>query len=196
MSAGSLAFIGRHRGAGLAAVAILAAGTWFLWPAVSSDAGDVAAIGDDTFAEVGPALGRELRDRGRGFEELVAVQDWCDLAATLPAADLAVGVDVLVIAVAERGNCADDPVAAVLGQLDQRDLEPVLVVYPGQQPPATDVRLVLTEQLLGVPGTTEMPCQWWDDCPPSGTVAVRSAAGDLTEAGADRTARMVAAVIG
>jgi len=158
--------------------------------------GGVAAIGDDSFAVVGPALGSQLRDRGHGFVDLAPVQDWCDLATALPGTALADAVDVLVIAVADRGDCAADPVAAVLEQLDERGLEPVVVVFPGEEPPASDVRSVLTQQLLGAPGETDMPCQWWDDCPVGGTVQVRSADDDLSAVGADRIARMVAAVIG
>jgi len=157
---------------------------------------DVAAVGDDSFADVRPALGSQLRDRGRGFVDLAPVQDWCGLAAGLPGTEIADAVDLLVIAVAERGECTADPVAAVLGHLERRGIEPVVVVLPGQQPPTVDVWLVLTQQLLGAPDVTNMPCQWWDDCAAEGTVQVRSAAGDLSAAGADRVARMVAAAIG
>lgn len=195
MSAGSSEFIRRHRWACLAAVAILAAATWFLWPIAGGGSGDVAAVGDDTFMPVSPALGRQLRDRGRGLVEMTPAQDWCALADGLPASDLA-DVDLLVIGVAERGDCAGDPVRAVLGELDDRGIEPVVVVLPGELTPTSDVRLVLTETLLGPPGELTMPCEWWDDCLPEGAVQVRSAGGDLTDIGTDRVARMIAAAIG
>jgi hypothetical protein len=38
-----------------------------------------------------------------------------------------------------------------------------------------------------------MPCQWWDICTPDGTIAVRTANGDLTAEGGDRVARMIVA---
>ncbi len=166
-----------------------------MWPIVGGGSGNVVAVGGDSFSTVGPALGRQLRDRGRGFAELAPAPDWCALADGLPAADLS-DVEVMVIAVPERGECTGDPVGAVLGELDDRGIDPVVVVLPGELPPTTDVWLVLTESLLGPPGEVMMPCEWWDDCPPEGAVQVRSASGALSDVGADRVARMIAAAIG
>ena len=53
-----------------------------------------------------------------------------------------------------------------------------------------DADVVEPARLLGAPGTLEQPCQWWDDCPPSGQVVVRDETGALTLAGATRVARM------
>ena len=71
----------------------------------------------------------------------------------------------------------------------------VVVVQPGDvTTPASlsgvDTVLVEPARLLGSPGTLEQPCQWWDDCPPSGQVVVRDETGALTLAGATRVARM------
>ena len=144
----------------------------------------------------GQALGTHVRDRGHGFVELAPATDMCGVASGLADIEVPDGTDFLVIAVAERGGCVDDPMASVLEQLDQRGVEPVLVVFPGQGRPAANVRMVLAEQLVGAPGEQNMGCQWWDDCPASGVVQVRSASGDLTAVGADRVARMIAATIG
>lgn len=196
MLADAKALIGRHRRAVLAAGIAMAAGIWFLWPAIAGGAGDVAVIADGSVDEFGQALGTHVRDRGHGFVELAAVTDMCGLAAGLHGMEMSDAIDTLVIAVAERGSCLDDPLTSVLGQLDQRGIEAVVVVFPGQDSPAADVRMVLAEQLIGAPDEPSMPCEWWDECPVDGVVQVRSAGGEVTAVGADRMARMVAATIG
>lgn len=180
----------------VAGVALVAVAAWYLWPVTGGGSGDVAAVGDETFQSVDAPLGRQVRDRGRGYHSLPSVADWCQLAQQLPTTVLADDVDVLVIAVEQVGTCATDPVAAVLAQLDDRGIEPVLVAYPGSTATEVDARIVLTEQLLGGPEQLTAACQWWDDCPAEGSVQVRSAPGELTDVGADRVARMVAATIG
>lgn len=196
MLAEAKALIGRHRRAVLATGVTLVAGTWFLWPAIDAGSADVAVIADGSIDEFGNALGTHVRDRGHGFVKLPALTDMCGLAAGLPSIKMSDAIDTLVIAVAERGSCADDPLVSVLGQLDQRGIDPVVVVFPGQANPANDVRMVLAQQLIGAPGEANMPCEWWDDCPAGGVVQVRSASGEVTAVGADRVARMVAATIG
>ncbi len=50
--------------------------------------------------------------------------------------------------------------------------------------------------LGGSAAPASMPCQWWDDCRPDGTVEVRtSPGGALTPAGSQRVARVVVGAI-
>jgi hypothetical protein len=186
----------RHRTLiGLIAI-ILAAATWYLWPLLSATHGDVAWIGDSGLQPAGDDLRVEVRDKGRNIVALGQVSDWCALAASLPSIKLPAHVGFVVIGLAEVGPCSGDPVGIALGELRRKGVAPVLVVYPGRSAVASGVRLVTSETLLGPPGTTARPCQWWDDCPSSGSIDVRLADGSLNAAGFNRIARMVAATIG
>lgn len=187
----------RHRRSAIIAVVLLVAAVgWYAWPGISGDHGDVVVITDADHAAVTPHLVAEVRDRGRDVTALGEVDDWCSLAVEVPTLPLSDDVDVLVVAITERGDCAGDPMAAVVDALDRRSVAAVIVVPPGQSAPAVDARTVPVLELLGPPSATTVECEWWDECAPGESVRVRSAAGQLTDAGADRIARMVAATIG
>lgn len=54
-----------------------------------------------------------------------------------------------------------------------------------------DVTLADPSRLLGPASVRRFPCQWWDNCDPDGQVAIRGADGTLTDAGAQRVARVL-----
>ena len=179
-----------------AVVATAAAVGWYAWPVVSGQHGDVAMVTDGAHALVAPHVVSEVRDRGRDITDLGEVANWCALAEAAPDLPIADDVEMLVVAVTDRGDCAGDPIAAVVATLDDRSVAAVIVVPPGQQAPNVDARMVPVESLLGPPSALTAECEWWDVCVPGETVTVRSADGQLTDVGANRIARMVAATIG
>lgn len=176
-------------------VGVAAAATWYLLPVVSGDHGDVAVYGGGTIESSIDELSYQLRDRGRGVTWIAAGSTWCELAELVPAVD---DVDVIVLAPEALGACDGDPVARALDALNG-EVQIVMVALGSTTERTTaaatgSVIVVNPTVLLGTDGTATMPCEWWDSC--VGTIDVRNASGDLTDAGRERVARMVSAVIG
>lgn len=185
-----------------AVVAVMVVAVWYSWPLIGGDARTVAILTDDALLEVVPHVNTEIRERGRNVTDLASVSDWCTLAAGVDDLELDDDTRFLVLVLNDRGDCSDDPVAEVLDALAAIDVDPVVVIVPGSfldnEPVllAPEVRTAVVSHLLGGPGQTDMQCEWWDDCPPEGAVAVRSVDGSFTDAGLDRIARVVASVVG
>jgi hypothetical protein len=186
---------------------VVAVLVWLVWPAVDGG-GDVVIVGDAAASPTFAPTVTQVRDNGRQATVAATVADACELPDRLAEVAVDDGVDYVVIAVADTGDCGD-VVTSTVTVARQRGLEPVVVRFPGVDTgvdPA-EVALVDTERLLGSPGTLEVGCEWWDRvdpfladgplaCSPDDLVVVRSGDGSLTTAGFDRIARMVAASIG
>ena len=185
-----------------AVVVVIAGAVWSAWPLIGGDASAVAVITDEVMLDVVPHLSSGIRERGREVSDLGSSADWCTLAADVGDLELDDDIRFLVLALAERGDCTNDPVADVLEALEATDVDPVLVILPGSHldtEPASlppDVRTAMVEHLLGGPDQLNMQCEWWDDCPADGVVPVRWSDGSFTEAGFDRIARVVASILG
>lgn len=185
-----------------AVVAVIAGTVWYAWPSIGGDPRTVAVITDEVLLDAVPHLDKEIRERGREVVALSPILDWCTLASAVGDIELDDDIRFLVLALTERGDCSDDPVAEVLETLDAAGVDPVVVILPGGHldteptslPP--DVRTAVMEHLLGGPEQVNMPCEWWDDCPDDGVVPVRAGDGGLTDAGLDRIARVVASIVG
>jgi hypothetical protein len=191
----------------VAAVAVVSLGAvWMLLPAID-ERGGVVIVADRDGAVAVDDMVSQLRQNGRATDVLTVVDDSC---VAVEAADLdGVGgaTGLVVIAVAEPGECDDDPVRRSVEVVNDAGLTPVVVRFPGVDIGEVDAMVVDTEVLLGPPGDIERPCEWWDRVDPFGaeqefacsgddTVVVRFADGGLTSAGTQRVARMVAAAIG
>jgi len=173
----------------------VAAATWYLWPVVSGDHGDVAVYGGGTIESSIDLLSYQLHDRGRDVRWAAAGSTWCELAQL----DLAVDdADVVVLAPEATGTCDGDPVANTISRLGD-DVQVVAVAF-GSATTVTSaaekgsVTVVDPTELLGAQGTNAMPCEWWDNC--VGTIVVRGDSGELTPAGNERVARLISAAIG
>lgn len=173
------------------------AALWYTWPSIGSGSPDVAAIGRTELRAAQADIAYQVRDRGRAFHWIATADTWCDVADVLSEQPLDPGVGILVVAVDGVGDCGGDPLGDVRSRLADLDVNPVVVVLPGtsEVPDVDDARVVRTESLLGEVGTVAMPCEWWDECPPTGLVEIRMPDGALTLAGHDRIGRMIAAVI-
>ena len=181
---------------GVAAVLGVMAATWYLWPATGDGPSGVVALGSARFADAEVPLAEEIRDRGREFAGMTEIESWCDAAALLRQSDVADGVGTVAFALGAVGTCDVDPIAELSRILSDRGLRGLHVDLPGGSPATAEFETVRTVELLGEDDVLEMPCEWWNDCPPSGTVTVRSAPGVLDEEGRLRIARMVAAAVG
>ena len=146
-------------------------------------------------------LGRALYGRKR-YEEFAAFLDW--LADTIERER----IDVLLVAgdvfdTSAPSNRAQGLYYRFLCRVAASPCRHVVVVaQPGGGPDAgavasgaVDVDVVDAARLVGGPGPAVLPCEWWEDrCPPAGA-QVRAADGRLTDLGAERVARMVAAAV-
>lgn len=177
-------------GVGAAAVA-----TWYLWPVVSGNHGDVAVYGGGTIESSVDLLSFQLRDRGRGVQWFAAGSTWCELAEL----DIAVDdVDLVVLAPESLGTCDGQPAATTVSRLS-REVDVIAIAIGGAgaataSTATNGATVVDSTVLLGTSDVASMPCEWWDNC--AGTVEIRDATGELTPAGHERLARMISAAIG
>jgi hypothetical protein len=185
------------RALAIGVVALLVVGWWW-WPTFSGQASgiDVVIVGDPFLASAEQELTQRIHEDGFSLAWAPTVATWCDVPAAVRAAVEADEPTHVIVSAVEEGACGTPPedlrraAAAAAGTA-----RTVVVVQPGDvTTPASlsgaDAALVEPARLLGSPGTLEQPCQWWDDCPPSGQVVVRDETGALTLAGATRVARM------
>ncbi len=178
-------------------VAIVVIGWWW-WPTFSGQASgtDVVIVGDPFLVSAEQELTHRIHEDGFSLAWAPGVATWCELPAAVEAAVAADEPTHVIVSAVEEGACGTAPeelrraVAEAAGTA-----RTVVVVQPGDvTTPASlsgvDAVLVEPARLLGPPDTLEQPCQWWDDCPPSGQIAVRDETGGLSFAGTTRVARM------
>lgn len=180
---------------GAAAVLGGLAATWYLWPAIGSGTADVLVVASSPYAGVEQPLAEAVREHGRGITWISGPESWCDAASVLASADLS-DVDTVALALAEIGTCEGDPIREVHDRLTSEGVSGLYVpLSNGVETPSTLFETVPTVELIGDEQQLDMPCEWWNDCPATGRVTVRST-GVLTDEGNARVARMVAAAIG
>jgi hypothetical protein len=176
------------------AVAVVVAGVWWIWPTLTDAEHDVdvLVVGDGMLAEARRSIELRVREEGLSVEWFES-SGWCDDIGRLASVVDDVEPARVVVAFDGSAACVDDA-ASVIGSTDG-----VAVVVPGAGPdPATvaaaGFHTVDPTRLIGAPGgLVELPCEWWEQsCVPTGT-PVRGPDGALTEAGAERLARMVVA---
>jgi hypothetical protein len=211
--------------AGVATALVVVAVVAYAWPAVARPGNriDVLMAGDAFVQSSRQALERHLRENGHAVTSVVAASS--SLCADRDAIEEAVRRDhpaVLVLSYRrDEPACAGiapgtDPTLAVYDAVMRSAprARVVLALQPGRpgapatQEPAVQATYaaLLTARRASVADPSNllggelapvaMPCQWWDDCRPDGTVAVRVAPGGaLTGAGQQRFARVVVGTI-
>jgi len=174
-------------------LAVVVAGVWWLWPTLagSQHHTDVLVVGDGMLGEARQSIEQQVREAGLSVEWYES-SGWCDEIGGLASVVEDVEPARVVVAFDGTATCVDAAATAIGGA------DGVAVVIPGAGPEPTTVAAagfdtVDPSRLIGVAGSVELPCEWWEQtCPPTGTT-VRGADGGLTEAGAERLARVVAA---
>jgi hypothetical protein len=180
---------------GAAAVLGGLAATWYLWPAIGSGTADVLVVASTPYAGVEQPLAEAVREQGRDIIWISGPETWCDAAAVLASTDLS-DVDTVALALSEVGTCEGDPIREVHARLTGEGVHGLYVALSNDlDTPSTLFETVPTAELVGDDQQLDMPCEWWNDCPASGRVTVRTTGG-LTAEGDARVARMVAAAIG
>jgi hypothetical protein len=167
----------------------------YLWPTLarSADRTDVVVIGDGAVVVGADELGRQLRLRGLRVE-LVTDVDPCAAETMRRAAD---GARAIVVSFtgATISSCREAAEAAVAALAD-----PIVVAQDD-----SGLRSTVDARLL-VPATpgARIGCEWWEppppasaiaNCEPDGLITIRDESGELTKAGRDRFARVVAGAV-
>ena len=183
------------------------------WPSLTrqGDATNVLLGGDrEVVADSNPVI-RRLHERGLSVAVEADWSTWCDALAGLSGttgSSRHIGAATVVLSFRSEGTCVAAPGGAVRAVVDLLADHDIVVVRSMQGPaePAVDdtlddlalhrkVTIADAGRLLGDPTNESMPCQWWDDCRPDGTVAVREPDGKLTRPGLERVARQLTAVV-
>ena len=179
--------------AGLAFVALV----WWQYPLLrdQDERTDVLVVADGFLTTFERPFTYRVREDGYAVEWAVGADTWCDAPSQVTDAVRQFRPTTVVLSFASNEGCdgALDAVVEAAGggrvlvvdqpgtALDLGGMESKIdIIDPS---PLVGDRLI----------ATSMPCQWWEDCPAGGTIAVRGADGALTEAGTDRVARMVVA---
>lgn len=184
----------------IALVCLSLLGVAWWWPRLSGRGNElgVLVVGNGQFEQSRDAIERQMRGLGLSVQWNDAAKSWCDAAEVLPQLLATHRPQRIVASFVAAGSCADGvaAVARVVG-----DSELVVQLQPGLQSEqlvkelaALGVTWADPSRLLPALGT-DAPCSWWDECRPDGTIAVRLVDGTLTDAGAQRVARTLAAVL-
>ena len=184
---------------GAVVVVALAVGglVWWAWPTWSGadERLDVLVAGDEALTDAERSIDLRVREEGMALAWSAVEGGWCDADALGEEVDR---LDPVHVVVSFADGAADDAcVRRTLDALGGRDV--VVVLQPGAGPDVATVEAAGAtaldpSRLVGVPGTSTLPCEWWEACPPGG-VQVRDADGRLTDLGGERLARMVAAAV-
>lgn len=194
---------------------VLALIVWW-WPSLTG-AGDhvnVILAGDqEIVADSNPVI-RRLRERGLEVEVHPEWTSWCDAADALGPRMADLDAEAVVLSFRHEGRCptavgqpdmavdrlarsaAAENIALVVVAAAQGDVEPPVAEAVGRLQANGRVAVADAGRLLGGDQSAQrVNCEWWDDCGPAGLVAVRDERGALTEAGLERVARVVVAVV-
>jgi hypothetical protein len=180
-------------------VAAIAALVWWQWPTISGQDArtDVVLLTDGFLTSTERPVTYRIHEDGRSLAWDRQATSWCDAANAVRRVEADSDPAAIVLSFADATGCdanaVTDAVRAARGHT-------VLIVsQPGRSgvEAAADragATLIDPARFIGdQPTATALPCQWWESCTADGTIAVRTADGQLTAEGGDRVARMIVA---
>lgn len=179
----------------LVAMSLAVVLAWW-WPGLTGRGArsEVTVIGTGEISDAREVLSRRIREVGLSVQWVESVTTWCDVSALLDEGD----TGVLVLAPDELESCTAGGKIVDAANISSRQARRLVLV--ALEPSSTVASLeerggrrVVVERLIG-DVDEPMPCVWWDECPSSGTVVTRTKIG-LTDAGRQRLARMIAALV-
>jgi hypothetical protein len=180
-------------------VAVVVALVWWQWPTIAGHdkRTDVVLLTDGFLTSTELPVVNRIHEDGRSLRWDEAATSWCNAADAVGRAVDQFDPAVIVLSFSDATGCdaaaLTDAVHAAKGH------SVVIVAQPGRSGIETTsdragAALIDPTRYIGDQLTaTSMPCQWWEICTVDGTIAVRSADGQLTAEGGDRVARMIVA---
>ena len=172
---------------------------WWQWPTIAGHdkRTDVVLITDDFLTSTQLPLTNRIHEDGRSLRWEVGATSWCDAADAVGRAVDEFDPAALVLSFSDATGCDAAALTSAVHAANGHSV--VIVTQPGRSGIETaidgseatliDPTRFIGDQLVA----TSMPCQWWEICTTEGTIAVRTADGDLTAEGVDRVARMIVA---
>lgn len=176
----------------------LCVAAWWVWPSWNGSDGklDVIVISDPALAAGEVTIARNLRADGHTAEYGPVVADWCAAAPAVADAVAQRSPSTVVLSFAALGACGPDGVQQAVAAAGGRRVIVVLQAGDASDVAAAAGRVVDPARMVGAdPVPTRMPCQWWEICDQTGHIDVRGPDGQLTGAGLDRLARMLAVAV-
>lgn len=178
-----------------AAVGILLTAWW--WPGIVGDQGSSVIVisasrSDDSASEV---LNRRFREEGMSTSWEVRPSENCSIPS--PGTREA---SVFVVLLSHSASCDPRESVEALSRLVRSGaVRRVLAVVSWRESDDSsslasslrdqNVEVVDPRSFIGAENSSQ-PCQWWDDCGPTGTVRTIED-GELTQAGQERLARFI-----
>jgi len=180
-------------------VAIVAALLWWQWPTVAGHdkRTDVVLLTDGFLTSTELPVTNRIHEDGRSLRWDEGATSWCNAADAVRSAVDQFDPAAFVLSFSDSTGCDATAVTDAVRAANGHSV--VIVAQPGRSGIETTTdhagaTLIDPTPFIGDQLTaTSMPCQWWDICTADGTIAVRTANGDLTAEGGDRVARMIVA---
>ena len=180
-------------------VAIGFALVWWQWPTITGHdkRTDVVLITDGFLTSTQLPVTNRIHEDGRSLRWEEGTTSWCNAADAVSRAVDEFDPVALVLSFSDTTGCDATALTRAVHAANGHSV--VIVAQPGRSgiEPTTDrsgatvidpTRFIGDELIA-----TSLPCQWWEMCSADGTIAVRTADGDLTAEGVDRVARMIVA---
>ena len=180
-------------------LAVVVAFVWWQWPLIAGHdtRTDVVLLSDGFLTSTELPVTNRIHEDGRSLRWDADATSWCDAPDAVRRAVDAYDPAAVVLSFSAATGCdvtaVTDAVRAAAGHTV------LIVAQPGRTgmeaaadhagATVIDPTRFIGDQLAA----TSLPCQWWETCTADGTVAVRTAAGDLTPEGSDRVARLIVA---
>jgi hypothetical protein len=180
-------------------LAVVAALVWWQWPTIAGHdkRTDVVLLTDGFLTSTERPVTNRIHEDGRSLRWDGGATSWCDAADAVRRAVDQFDPAALVLSFSDATGC--DATALTNAVHEAKGHSVLIVAQPGRSgiETATDgtgATLIDPTRFIGDQVTaTSMPCQWWETCTADGTIAVRTADGELTAEGGDRVARMIVA---
>ena len=182
----------------ISVLAIIAALVWWQWPTIDrhDKRTDVVLLSDRFLTSTELPVVNRIHEDGRSLRWGHGATSWCTAADAVRQAVDEFDPAAIVLSFSDAAGCGATAVTEAVRAANGHSV--LIVAQPGRSGvEATSDRagatLIDPTRYIGDQLTaTSLPCQWWETCI-DGTVAVRTADGDLTPEGSDRVARLIVA---
>jgi hypothetical protein len=180
-------------------VVVVVAVLWWQWPAIAGHdkRTDVVLLTDGFLTSTELPVVNRIHEDGRSLRWHADATSWCDAPDAVRSAIDRFDPAAVVLSFSDATGCdgtaLTDAVRAAGGH------SVLVVAQPGRSGIETaadsaGATLIDPTRFIGDQlSATSLPCQWWETCTAEGTIAVRTANGDLTAEGGDRVARLIVA---
>jgi hypothetical protein len=180
----------------LSVLAVVAALVWWQWPLIAGHdkRTDVVLLTDGFLNSTELPVVQRIHEDGRTLRWDNDATSWCNAADAVHHAVDEFDPAAIVLSFSDASGCGASALTNAVRAANGHSV--LIVAQPGRsgiETATTGAKLIDPTRYIGDQLTaTSMPCQWWDPCT-DGTVAVRTADGQLTPEGSDRVARLIVA---